>query len=373
MRAMDVRARRCAGRRSRRRPRRVGWGSARSGCRRSYLFGALLTGVAAALLAPDRLAIPPSVFTAALAVAGVVLGTLLDSSSLDAIADGWLPLALVTAATLAISLAAGVLLARATPLDLPTAALGMVAGGASGIVGISGELGADDRLVAFMQYLRVLVIVLLTPVLVAIAFPGRCRRRRARSRSRCSAMPRGWLLMLAARRGRRCAGRRLRLPGASLIVPMAIAAVVSLAVPGGEFEVPPLAREVAFSLIGLQVGLRFTVETIRLLGRLLLPVLVALFGVLAACALLARRCSTSPRRVVPRRLPRHDAGRAVRGPGRRARRERERRVHPRGAGPAADRDGRARASGRALDGGARGFGASSGRVPRLTARVTSRG
>ena len=29
------------------------------------------------------------------------------------------------------------------------------AGGASGIVGMSGELGADDRLVAFMQYLRV--------------------------------------------------------------------------------------------------------------------------------------------------------------------------------------------------------------------------
>ena len=48
----------------------------------------------------------------------------------------------------------------------------MVAGGASGIVGISDELGADDRLVAFMQYLRVLVIVALTPVLAALVFPG---------------------------------------------------------------------------------------------------------------------------------------------------------------------------------------------------------
>src|SRR5829696_5880986 len=150
----------------------AGWVLGAAGLPSSYLFGALLVGVAAALLAPDGLAVPQPAFAAALAVAGVVLGTLLDSSSLDAIADGWLPLALVTAATLAISLAAGAALARATSLDLPTAALGMVAGGAAGIVGISGELGADDRLVAFMQYLRVLVIVLLTPVGIAVFFGG---------------------------------------------------------------------------------------------------------------------------------------------------------------------------------------------------------
>ena len=45
----------------------------------SYLFGALLAGIAAALLAPDRFAVRAPAFTGALAVAGVVLGTLLDS------------------------------------------------------------------------------------------------------------------------------------------------------------------------------------------------------------------------------------------------------------------------------------------------------
>ena len=49
----------------------------------------------------------------------------------------------------------------------------MVAGGASGIVGMADELGADDRLVAFMQYLRVLVVVLVTPLLgIAVFFGG---------------------------------------------------------------------------------------------------------------------------------------------------------------------------------------------------------
>jgi uncharacterized protein len=264
----------------------AGWALGALGLPSSYLFGALLVGIAAALLAPERLAIPAPAFTAALAVAGVVLGTLLDSSSLDAIADGWLPLALVTAATLGISLAAGAALARVTSLDLPTAALGMVAGGASGIVGISGELGADDRLVAFMQYLRVLLIVLLTPILVAIAFPGEAAHATAAAEP-VLGDARGWLSLLAISAAGVALAATVRFPGASLLVPMTLAAVLTLAVPGGEFEVPPVARELAFAVIGLQVGLKFTVETIRLLGRLLLPVVVAVLGVLAACGVLA--------------------------------------------------------------------------------------
>jgi uncharacterized protein len=265
----------------------VGWALGTAGLPSSYLFGALLVGIAAALLAPRRLAIPQPAFTGALVVAGVVLGTLLDSSSLEAIAGGWLPLAFVTTATLAISLAAGALLARATSLDLPTAALGMVAGGAAGIVGISGELGADDRLVAFMQYLRVLLIVLLMPVLVAIAFPGAAEQASAAAAEPVLGDARGWLLTLGAGAGGAALAAVTRLPAGTLLGPLAVAAVLALAVPGGEFDVPPFVREVAFALIGLQVGLKFTLDTIRLLGRLLAPVLLAVVGVLAACGLLA--------------------------------------------------------------------------------------
>jgi membrane AbrB-like protein len=226
--------------------------------------------------------VPREAFTGAQAVAGVALGTFLDSDSLDAIAAGWLPLALVTAATLAISIAAGVMLARVTNLDPPTAALGMVAGGASGIVGISDELGADDRLVAFMQYLRVLLIVLLTPLLVAVLFPAAGSGAPA-THEAVLGDAQGWLLTLSIA----AVGSRLRLPGGALLAPMVIAAVVTLAIQGGDFAVPALVRETAFALIGLQVGLKFTLDTIRELGRLLVPVLVAVLVVLAACALLA--------------------------------------------------------------------------------------
>ena len=92
----------------------------------------------------------------------------MQSEALTAAAHDWLPVTLVSAATLGISMGAGRILARRTALDLPTATLGMIAGGASGIVTMADDLGGDDRLVAFMQYLRVLVVVLLTPLLIAI-------------------------------------------------------------------------------------------------------------------------------------------------------------------------------------------------------------
>ena len=122
-----------------------------------------------------------------------------------------------------------------------------------------------------MQYLRVLVIVLLTPFLVALVFPGADSggpRPRGGSRS----ATRGWLITLAVAGGGG-GGARLRLPGGALLVPMGVAAVLTLAVPGRRVHVPPLISEVAFALIGLQVGLKFTVATISLLGRLLVPVL----------------------------------------------------------------------------------------------------
>src|SRR4051812_49557175 len=106
----------------------------------STLFAALLVGVAAALLRGSREEVPGVVFRAAQAVMGVTLGAYLQSSSLSGLGDSWLPVTLVGAATLAISLACGVALSWVTGVDRATGALGMVAGGASGIVSMAHEL-----------------------------------------------------------------------------------------------------------------------------------------------------------------------------------------------------------------------------------------
>jgi membrane AbrB-like protein len=92
---------------------------------------------------------------------------------------------------------------------------------------------------------------------------------------------RGWLLTAAIAPVGAVLARKARLPAGSLLGPMILAGALTLA--GVGFAVPPAVQQVAYALIGLQVGLRFTLETIRRLGRLLLPVLGGLVALLAGC------------------------------------------------------------------------------------------
>ena len=94
----------------------------------SYLFAALLIGLAIALTRPGAVTVEEGVFRAAQAVAGVTLGAYLQAEALSAQAGSWLPVLLVSAATLGLCLVGGAVLSRTTALDAPTAALGMIAG-----------------------------------------------------------------------------------------------------------------------------------------------------------------------------------------------------------------------------------------------------
>jgi uncharacterized protein len=241
-------------------------------------------GLAVAIAKPDRLAVPERGFAAAQAVTGVTLGAYLQSSALQAVGRSWLPVLLASAATLLLSLGAGVALARFTATDSRTATLGMVAGGASGIVGMADDLGGDDRLVAFMQYARVLLVVLLTPLLVPLIFSGHHVGGAAAVESGpVFGHPIDWAVTVALAIAGAFGGRLVRLPAATLLGPMILSGAVTLASIGDGFVVPPVLRETAFAVIGLRIGLRFTVATVRMVGRLLVPVTVCILGLLVAC------------------------------------------------------------------------------------------
>jgi len=256
------------------------------GLESAFLFAALLVGLAVALLLPrSRTAVPRRAFIAAQATLGVMLGTFLESSSLSSLADDWLPVAVVSVATLVLSVVAGLVLTRTTEVDAPTGTLGMVAGGASGIVAMADELGADARLVAFMQYLRVLIVVLSIPVIVAFGFPAAGGGPGPDDGPLLAGLG-DWLLTAAVAVAGAWAGRLTRLPAATLLGPLLLAGAIALIWPDA-LDVPPLAREVAFALIGLEVGLRFTAETLRAMGRLLAPVVVAILALMAGSFLFA--------------------------------------------------------------------------------------
>jgi membrane AbrB-like protein len=190
----------------------------------------------------------------------------------------------VTVGTLLLSLGAGMLLRLRGEISPVTGAFSMIAGGASGIVVMARDLGADDRMVAVLQYLRVLLIVLLLPGVAALAFgpaPGGAAPSTGED-------PVDWPVDLLFTAG--CAvggllvGRLVRLPVAALLGPMIAAAVVDLTGSAGDAAVPELLQSAAFLVIGLQVGVSFTRDSLRTIGRALPLALVLILAVILASA-----------------------------------------------------------------------------------------
>ena len=251
------------------------------------LFAALVVGLVYALGMSARvpLAVPGPASIAAQALIGVSLGVAVDADTLKAVGHDWAPVLLVTAGTLGVSLGAGLLMARVTGLDRATACLGLIAGGASGIVAMADELGADGRLVAFMQYLRVLVVVVTAPLLAHLVVHGGPGAGVVGGAGAGLAGDLAFTLVCAG--GGVLLGRLLRFTASALLVPLVLAAAASISGLSGDAHVPDLLAQLAFAAIGLQVGLRFTIASLREVGRLLIPTLASILFLIAACAGLA--------------------------------------------------------------------------------------
>jgi uncharacterized protein len=264
----------------------VGWGMSSAGVPSASLFAALVVGIAYALLTGHRMEMPRVSILFAQATIGVIIGTHVQGETLRGIGAHWFPLSLVCVITLALTVVGGLVLARWTGVDRATAAFGMIAGGASGIIAISRELGADDRLVAVMQYLRVLLVVVLTPVVATTLF-GLTNDARPSAVAGHQHWLAGVAFLLAVSLVGVLAGRLVRLPTAGLLGPLVLASALTLAGSSLVRPVPDAVQALAFALIGLQIGLRFTPASMMQAGRLLPAATVLILGLILVCALLA--------------------------------------------------------------------------------------
>jgi membrane AbrB-like protein len=247
------------------------------------LFGGLLAGLVRGLAVRRRLVVPRPAMTAAQAVVGVSIGALVQLSTLTGLGEDWLPVVLVTLATLLLSLGAGLVLRLQPGITPVTGAFSMIAGGASGITAMARDLGADARMVAVLQYLRVLLIVVLMP-LVATAVYGAGDGGAAGAPTGGPGWAAGLLFTVACAAVGLLLGRGARIPVGSLLGPLLVAAAAHLTGLASDATVPALVQDAAFLVIGLQVGTSFTKESLRTVGRALPPALATIAGLGLACA-----------------------------------------------------------------------------------------
>jgi membrane AbrB-like protein len=257
-------------------------------------------GVGGATIRP-----PPLLRVASSTLIGCLVAVALGSAMGPALL-GRLPTFLcIGVVTLGLSLGLGWLLGRAGWFEGSTAVWGLSPGGSASMIALAQETGADARIVALMQYFRVLLVASSAIALAHLAAPPP------------SGHPHyaGWLppLDLPGLLGAAVlclAGgvlaKVLRFPAGVFLIPGLTGAAL-LATGRFHLQVPPVLAAAAYAVVGWTIGLSFTRPTLlhsaralpRIVGAtLLLILLCAASGLLVSLAcdvdLLTGYLATSP-------------------------------------------------------------------------------
>jgi len=232
-----------------------------------------------------RLTVAPWPYLAAQAVIGALVAASATPAIMHSVSQQALLFCLVLAATLLAAAALGWVISRLGLIPGATAVYGVSPGAAAAMVVLSESAGADVRLVAFMQYCRVLLVAL-GAALVARFWVGT---------SSAPAVGSSWLtpvhwgnlaLVLALAALAQQAARRLRLHAWGVLGPMLL--LVPLHLSGWlEIELPRWLLAAAYALIGWYIGLGFRRDELRHVGRALPVVAGAALSLIGFCGLLA--------------------------------------------------------------------------------------
>lgn len=250
----------------------------------AVLLGAIGGAIVAAVNGV-KLQTPRWSFIAAQGAIGCLIARSMQPGILTALAADW---AICLAAVLCVIVASSLLgwvLAKRRVLPGSTAVWGLSPGAANAMVLMAEAYGADVRLVAFMQYLRVVLVVLVAsavsriwgiePVASVAAmdwFP------------QLAAVP--FAATLAVVLAGAWLGHVLRLPAGALLLPMVVA--VALQNTGNlHITLPPWLLLLCYVAIGWNIGLRFDRAVLVYALRALPRVLLAVLALMALCGVLA--------------------------------------------------------------------------------------
>lgn len=244
----------------------------------AFLIGPMLIGIVFGT-AGATIRIPQPVFVVAQSVVACLVAASLSPTFFPAFAANWPLLVGSVVVTLAASTLLGWLISFWKILPGSTAVWGSTPGAASAMVLMAGAFGADQRLVAFMQYFRV-VLVTATAAVIARFWVGDIAAPNIEWFPPLEAAPLAMTVLVVV--AGPWVGRLLRLPSPQFIGTMALAFALKLGL-GVSYQIPELLLASSYAIVGWTIGLRFSRETISQIRRSLPQVTASIVALIAIC------------------------------------------------------------------------------------------
>ncbi|MGK6316425.1 AbrB family transcriptional regulator [Neorhizobium sp. DT-125] len=233
------------------------------------LFGSMI----AALLLTVRggaIKVNTSMFALAQGMIAVMVANQLPASAFGELATSWTIFLFGTASTLVASTMIGLILQRSHLLPGTTGLWGSSPGGATAMILMSVNYGADMRLVALMQYIR--VVTCLVVAIAIVSYLGSSYGSIFHTLTPSADVGPLSLHALAIASSGALIGRWLKVPAGTFLVPL-IAATLAKTTLSLDLTLPTLIIMLANCLIGWTVGGKFTVDVLRHASRVF-PVLI---------------------------------------------------------------------------------------------------
>ncbi len=246
----------------------------------ALMLGPLAAGIVFAA-AGGQVRFPVSIFAVAQGIVGCLIAKMVPLSIVGDILSHWLLFSTGVVSVLAASCGLGWLMTRLQILPGTTALWGISPGAASVMTFMAESYGADIRLVALMQYLRVFLVAGIA-ALVARMFG-------VSSSYGAAAIvwfPEVHWLPLAETLALAIVGplvaRALKIPAGAFLVPM-VAGIVLAHLGIMTIELPTWLLAASYALVGWNIGLRFTRPLIVHAALALPRILVCTLLLIAAC------------------------------------------------------------------------------------------
>jgi membrane AbrB-like protein len=250
----------------------------------SLLLGPLLAGIAVTV-GGGKVQLPRPAFSLAQGVIGCMIAKALPLSISGDVIGSWPLFAVGVTSVIAASGLVGWLMTRMHVLPGTTIVWGLSPGAATAMTLLAESYGADAKLVAFMQYTRVILVAAIASVIAKVCGAGALHAAHTVTWFPAVAwLPLAETLALAVLGP--VVASQLGMPAGALLIPVVVGIFL---VDGGwmTMELPPWLLAIGYAFVGWRIGLRFTRRLLIHAAKALPRIIASTLALIAVCGGLA--------------------------------------------------------------------------------------